>query len=102
MATDPDLIAEIKFFLPFQGERRTDPKPSKFYACPLFINGNGFDCRILTNEKVIHLGTSYQFPIVFLDWDFASPHMNVGTQFVIWEGKNIGEGRILEVVRTSA
>lgn len=102
MGIDPDAIAEIRFFLPSQGGRRTNPKPSKFYTCPLFVEGNGFDCRILTNEKIIHLGTTYQFSIVFLNWDFASPHMKAGTQFLMWEGKNIGEGRILEVMRASA
>jgi len=46
----PDIIIAVRFFLPEEGGRKT-PIRGEFYSCPLFLGEEGFDCRLILNNR---------------------------------------------------
>lgn len=98
----PDIIARVSLFATAQGGRTTTI-PSVQYGCPLFIAGEGFDCRLLLDQVGISLapGTTADVPIKFLFIDLVRSRLAVGVQFKLWEGGTFAEGKILQVLAPS-
>lgn len=80
-----------------RGGRQTAVK-GDFYACPIFIDGEGFDCRIFIKGRTLELGKWYELPVKFLNKDHALPKLTVGKSVTLWEGKTVGEGKVLRFV----
>jgi hypothetical protein len=70
MIKTPDAIIEVRFRTTDEGGRKT-PVDGDFYSCPLFVDGEGFDCRIFLGNQRAELGQWYQFPVKFLRRDFV-------------------------------
>lgn len=98
----PDIYVRIRFKTAFEGGRLTDLQPSQFkhtdyYACPLFIDGKAYDCRLKIDKMTIELGKHYELPVKFLNKGLVKSHLSVGKKVVLWEGKEIGNGVIVKI-----
>lgn len=93
----PDAYIDVKFRTTEEGGRKT-PVAGNYYACPMFIDGEGFDCRLLISGMSLALGTWYKVPVKFLNRDLALPNLVVGKVVTLWEGKDIADGKVLEIV----
>jgi hypothetical protein len=91
----PDIIINVRFFTPSEGGRTTSVG-GRFYACPLFIDGEGFDCRLLLDGKSIKLGEACDIPVKFLYQDLALKKSAIGKEIFLWEGKIIAKGSIIK------
>lgn len=67
------------------------------YHCPLLVDGEAFDCRVYHDGKVLELGHTYQVDVRFLSPHDALPHLSIGKQISLWEGKEIATGTVLQV-----
>lgn len=93
MNKSADAIIEVRFKTPSEGGRKT-PITGNMYSCPLLIDGEGFDCRIWLGNKKIELGKIYDLEVSFLFRSLAKPHLNIGREISLWEGKEIANGKI--------
>ncbi|MEI2260872.1 MULTISPECIES: hypothetical protein [Stenotrophomonas] len=91
-----DAVVSVRFLQSAEGGRRTDIV-GQVYACPLFVAGRVFDCRVLLQEGRAVLGESYELPVAFLFPEDALAVANVGEDVSLWEGRTIARGRILRV-----
>ncbi len=97
----PDAIIHVRFLTPAEGGRSKSITGSS-YGCPLFIDGRGFDCRIMLDELQLDLGREYDLPIKFLNRSLAMPFLAQGKAISLWEGKEIATGTITELPSTGA
>lgn len=61
----PDIVIRVKFYTTEEGGRK-NPIEGDFYGCPMFINGHGFDCRLILNGMRLEFGVFYDVPVRFL------------------------------------
>ena len=100
MLWQPDIIAQITL-LPTSAGGRQGPTPTEIFGCPLGFGDQHFDVRFdLTAIGSVSPGETVQVPGKFLSPDLIKNRLRVGSQFTLWEGKKIGEGKILEVINT--
>jgi hypothetical protein len=92
-----DIVISVRFFLPSEGGRSTAVS-GEFYACPLFVDNEGFDCRLLLRGARLELGSTYEVPVKFLNRDLALPRLAIGKEVLLWEGKNVGRGNIVKII----
>ena len=93
----PDAFLEVRFKTPDEGGRETSITGA-YYACPLFVDGEGFECRLLIDGKTLELGHSYEVPVKFMNRDLVLPKLSVGKILTLWEGKDVGSGKVLRLV----
>lgn len=93
----PDAYIEVRFRTAEEGGRKT-PVTGEFYACPLFIDGEAYDCRLLIKNMNLELGRSYEVPIKFLSRDLAVPKLFIGKNVVLWEGKDVADGKVTKII----
>ena len=95
----PDIIAKLKLYSKEEGGPSKNIPPVQF-GCPLFFEGEYFDCRLLVDQlgTSIELGTLVTVPIKFLDPEFIKPRLCPGKHFKLWEMKFIGEGEVVGVI----
>jgi hypothetical protein len=93
----PDAFIEVKFRTTEEGGRET-PVTGDFYACPLFIDGEAYDCRLLIKGMELELGRSYEVPVKFLNRDIVLPKLHIGTSIILWEGKDVGDGKVTRII----
>jgi hypothetical protein len=95
----PDIIARVRLLPSDQGGRKSPIPPVRF-GCPLFIGGNGFDCRLLLDQVATTLvpGGEAEVPIKFLFLDKVRDRLTPGATFDLWEGGMFAHGEILEVL----
>jgi hypothetical protein len=94
---NPDAIINVRFRTTDEGGR-SGPVLGDSYSCPLFVDGEGFDCRILLGSQRIELGQWYKLPVKFLRPDMAIPMLLIGKPITLWEMKDVADGEILELV----
>jgi hypothetical protein len=98
----PDATVRVHLFPTDAGGRRTAIS-SPQYGCPVFFGGQreqGYDCRLLLDEVGATLepgGPSVVVPVKFLSPELVAPFLRPGARFVLWEGKDIGEGEVVQV-----
>ena len=98
----PDIYIKVRFKTSAEGGRKTPlkrkmPMGPEFYACPMMINGKGYDCRLLIGDQELELGKYYEIPVAFLDRDLALPNLFVGKGITLWEGKEVADGEITRI-----
>lgn len=103
MTTSPlvaDVIARVRLFSTEEGGRRTIIPATRF-RCPVFFGEQrerGHDCVLLLDQLGTELAPGQEInnvPIKFLCREAVADKLLVGTKFMLWEGKDIGEGEIL-------
>ncbi len=94
----PEVVVEITLLSSEAGGRNGAILRGE-YRGVLGIGSDNFSVRffvpleggLLPNQRTI-------FGVQFLVPEAALPHFAVGTTFTVWEGKVIGNGRVLEVL----
>ncbi|WP_159289339.1 hypothetical protein [Methylosinus sporium] len=97
MTAKPDVIINVRFKTADEGGRKT-ALVGNFYSCPLFVDGEGFDCRVFLGDQKIELGERYLLPVKFLNRDFVVPKLMPGKPITLWEGKDVANGEVSEVL----
>jgi hypothetical protein len=98
-----NAIIEIRFKTTNEGGRTMPIGLSKvpFYSCPLLVNGQAFDCRIFLDNKVLKLGEVYKLPVKFMNPELVLSLLSIGKYVTLWEGKEVADGKVLEIFDTS-
>lgn len=95
----PDALIKVRFKTTAEGGRQgpivIGEKP---YGCPLFVEGEAFDCRLLVNGQTLQLGESYELPVKFLNPDLVVSKLSPGKPVKLWEGKDIATGEVVRLV----
>ncbi|MDC2860799.1 MULTISPECIES: hypothetical protein [unclassified Delftia] len=94
---NPDAIISVRFLTKNEGGRKTAIQ-GNFYGCPLFIDNEAFDCRLLLDGKRLELGEYYEIPIKFLFPEFALPLIQEGMNITLWEGKTVATAKIIKIL----
>ncbi|MET2467342.1 hypothetical protein ABXT21_25470, partial [Ralstonia sp. SM1864_UCD524_TZ4] len=94
----PDAIIKVRFFTTAEGGRNTAVE-GQFYACPLFVEGEGqgFDCRLLLEGQRLELGSTYEVPVKFLYREPALSKLAVGKHVLLWEGRDVAKGQVIKI-----
>ena len=92
----PDLNIMIRFRTTEEGGRN-EAVQGPFYGCPMRIDDRMFDCRLLLEHRILKLGETYQVLVKLLNPKLAKKYLSVGKDMVLWEGKDIADGKILKI-----
>ncbi|WP_164928462.1 hypothetical protein [Gloeobacter violaceus] len=94
----PDILARIYLYTEEKGGRMS-PWPKIKHGCVLMLENEAFDCTFTADDAYIHLqpGSTSILAVKFLFSDSVKPRLRPGTQFKLWDGKEIGEGEVLAV-----
>ena len=92
----PDAIIEIRFKKTVEGGRQ-NAIVGNVYGCPMFVDGVGFDCRLLLGGQTIQLGETYKVPVKFMNFEMVLPKLTVGKSIVLWEGKEVATGKVVRL-----
>ena len=95
----PDIIAKVSMLPTDQGGKKKSIPPIQF-GCPIQLDGEGFDCRLLLDQigKGLAPGETIIVPIKFLYPELARPRLKLGLRFTLYEIGKIGDGEILEIL----
>lgn len=94
----PDVVIKVRFRTAAEGGRQGPIVIGDgLYGCPLFVDGEAFDCRLLVKAQTLELGQTYELPVKFLDPDRALPKLSPGKAVRLWEGKDIATGEIVHL-----
>ena len=97
---NPDALVEIRFRTPEEGGRK-EPFLGGEYHCPLFVDGEAFDCRLYFGALKVTLGERYEVPIKFIAGTSALSKLTEGKKIVLWEGKEIADGKVVKLYATN-
>ena len=89
------LKALVRCHTTAEGGRLSDIRGTSHYGAPVFVDGQGFDCRIPLNGRVLPLGETLELELHFLNPKAAIPRLPSGAHFTLWEGKTIAEGTVI-------
>ena len=94
----PEIIVEITLLPPETGGRKGAILHGE-YRGVLGIGPENFSVRFLVPfAEGFSPSQTQQFGVQFLFPEAALPYFSVGTSFTVWEGRVIGNGRVLEVL----
>lgn len=93
-----DAIINVRFLTTAEGGRSTAVE-GQFYACPLLVDNEYFDCRLLLEGRRLELGSTYEVPVKFLFRELVLPKLISGKNVLLWEGRNVAEGRVIKITR---
>ena len=95
MSKNSPVNMKIRFKTSEEGGRKSSVH-GEYYSCPIIIDGEAFDCRMMLNGRSFQLGEWYEVAAVFLNPHLVLPKLQVGKDVILWEGKEIGVGKILK------
>ena len=98
----PEISAEI-FLLPTVSGGRREPLPEGEYRGVFGASEEEyFSVRFhVPQSGGLAAGQTSKFDVQFLAPEAALPHFPVGKEFAVWEGKVIGLGKVLAVLRNA-
>jgi hypothetical protein len=96
------MVAELRLH-PSESAGRLSSICSGEYRGVLGVDSEHFSARwnIPVGEELVPGGRSVTFGIQFLFPEAALPHFKVGAAFTVWEGKEIGSGRVISVASSA-
>jgi hypothetical protein len=96
---EADAIVDVELLSTAEGGR-SGPTPATFLCCPFGIDDEYFDGRLsLWETGGLSPGARARVPVVFLSPALVIPKIRPGQGFTLWEGKTIGSGTFVEVLR---
>ena len=95
---EPDATAVVAL-LPTDQGGRLGPTPPEWFGCVLTTASRNYDVRLLL-EQPLEPGMTRRVRLAFLDRE-AAFGMSPGLVFGLWEGREIGFGRIEQVHRAN-
>lgn len=93
----PEIRATITLLPTEQGGRRSGLPSGAEYRTVLGAGGEHFSARFIV-ENALEPGGSTDVEIQFLFPEAALPKFPVGATFTIWEGRDIGTGRVTSLI----
>jgi hypothetical protein len=94
----PDAFIKVRFKTTAEGGRQGAVViGNTSYGCPLCVEGEAFDCRLLLNDRTLQLGETYELPVKFLNPDVALRKLSAGKSVTLWEGKDIATGEVVRM-----
>ena len=94
----PEIVVEITL-LPSEAGGRKGAILKGEYRGVLGVGSENFSVRFFVPlENGFSPSQTQQFGVQFLVPEAALPHFPVGAEFSVWEGRVIGNGRVLEVL----
>jgi hypothetical protein len=88
---NPDILIHVKFKTTEEGGRKS-PLQKGIYSCPMIIDQEAFDCRILIKDDLVKLGQFYEFQVKFLNYSLVEKNISIGKKIALWEGKEVAVG----------
>lgn len=97
-----DIYVKVRFRTSSEGGRKTPlksrtPLAGDFYACPLLVDGEAYDYRLLIGDQELELGEYYELPTVFLNKTVALHNLSIGKNIILWEGKDVADGEVTRI-----
>jgi hypothetical protein len=94
----PEIVVEITLS-PTENEGRTASIQQGEYRGVLSVGKDSFSVRFFVPlENGIAPSQTQRFGVQFLVPEAALPFFSVGASFSVWEGREIGHGKVLEVL----
>jgi hypothetical protein len=93
----PDIYINVRLKMPEEGGQKSHIF-GEFYSCPMLIDGEGFDCRLMIKGLELLPGTWLEVPVKFLNRDLAISNLSIGKAVVLWEGKDIADGVVTRII----
>jgi hypothetical protein len=93
----PRFIADVTLYPAEQGGRG-GPTPPDWFGCPCKAAMDAvqaWDCRIMLSGRAMKPGETRRVEIMFLSPDEAVPAFRKADKFFLWEGRVIGEGKLV-------
>ena len=90
----PDIDIEIRFKKSEEGGRQS-PIVGDVYGCPMIIDGEAFECRLVFENKILQLGVVNEVSVKFMNPDLVLPKLSIGKKITLWEGKEVASGKVL-------
>ena len=96
---NPDIFIDVEFYDTNNDGRHT-PISAHQFGCIFKFNDKYYDCRLLLqNIGIISPGDKkYKIPLKFLSPELIKPNLKCGDIFYLWEGRNIAQGTVTEIV----
>lgn len=94
---DAHLIAEVTLYATERGGRQGPTPPDWFGCLCQLANGDShaWDCRLLLHGSPMTPGETRRIEITFLSPDQAVPAILKTGRFLLWEGRVIGEAKVI-------
>lgn len=96
--TWPDAILSVRFLTPEEGGRTVAVQGGAFYACPMFVGEDAFDCRLHLDGRRLDLGTAYLVSVRFLNRQSALARIVVGQAVTLWEGRTVATAVVTRIL----
>lgn len=93
----PQLVAEITLYATERGGRQ-GPTPPDWFGCLCQLargDSQGWDCRLSLHGSPMAPGETRRVELTFLSVDQAVPAILETGRFFLWEGRIIGEGKVV-------
>lgn len=94
-----DAIIEVRFRKTVEGGRQS-PIAGTVYACPVFVDGEGFDCRLSLGGRTLQLGKTYEISVKFMNPEMVLPKLTIGKTITLWEGKEVATGKVVRLIKS--
>jgi hypothetical protein len=96
----PDALIRVRFKTTAEGGREhgVGGCAVPFYAAPLLVDEQAFDCRLLLEDRVLELGETYEVPVKFMSPDLALASLVPGKAIGLWEGREVATGQFVRVM----
>lgn len=93
----PELVADVRMYETSEGGRAGPAPPG--WGCPVMVSTaeplQGWDAIPLLHDQPLCPGESRRVGFVFLTPEEALPAINEAGRFYLWEGRFIGEARVI-------
>lgn len=95
----PDIKINVKFYKTEENGRKS-PTSSDYFGTIFVIGSDYHDCRLFLNEtgSILPGDCKFNVPVKFLCWDLVFPKLKIGSKFHLWDGRNIAEGEVSEII----
>jgi|ERR1700679_1759768 len=93
----PRLFADVTLYSTAQGGRN-GPTPANWFGCPCAAvndQSQAWDCRLLLGGTPLKPGDTRRVEVTFLSPEQAVPAFRASGRFFLWEGRVIGEGKLV-------
>jgi hypothetical protein len=95
--SSPRLLADVTLYPTAQGGRK-GPTPPNWFGCPCKAakdHSQAWDCRLLLEGTSMKPGETRRVEVVFLTPDQAVPAFRKSGKFFLWDGRLIGEAKLV-------
>lgn len=93
---NPEAVIEVRFKTTAEGGRE-GAVIGEYYGCPLVVDGEAFECRLLLGGRTLQLGETYEVAVKFMNPALVLPKLVPEKPIALWAGKEIANGKVLRL-----